>query len=160
MIHGTTKHFVNIKRDCKSTTLADTIKTFWTLIVIQTQHILPVGVAHSIHPRSRSPVIQIALGLRSTPLPPSHWSVKTRHAPSQHCRDERVYGHTTTAMHELEYISPIEYTPYSPPLPPPTINSTFVRHLCVRASASQQYKMQLVLHATFRTLASLSRSAL
>ena len=25
-------------------------------------------------------------------------------------RDARVYGHTTTAMHEIEYISPIEYT--------------------------------------------------
>ena len=28
------------------------------------------------------------------------WSVKTRHAPSRHCRDARVYGHMTTAMHE------------------------------------------------------------
>ena len=45
----------------------------------------------------------------------SDWSVKTRHAPSRHCRDARVYGHTTTAMHEIEYISPIEYTP--PPAP-------------------------------------------
>ena len=44
----------------------------------------------------------------------SAWSVKTRHAPSGHCRDARVYGHTTTAMHEIEYISPIECTP-SPP---------------------------------------------
>ena len=29
----------------------------------------------------------------------------------------RVYGRTTTAMHEVEYISPIEYT--SPPSPSP-----------------------------------------
>ena len=43
----------------------------------------------------------------------SAWLVKTRHAPSRHCRDARVYGHTTTAMHEIEYISPIEYTPPS-----------------------------------------------
>ena len=41
----------------------------------------------------------------------SVWSVKTRHAPSRHCRDARVYGHTTTAMHDIEYLSPIEYTP-------------------------------------------------
>ena len=33
----------------------------------------------------------------------SAWSVKTRRAPSRHCRhcrDARVYGHTTTAMHD------------------------------------------------------------
>ena len=31
----------------------------------------------------------------------SAWSVKTRHAPSQHCRmrGSIAYGHTTTAMH-------------------------------------------------------------
>ena len=33
----------------------------------------------------------------------SAWSVKTRRAPSRHCRDARVYGHTTTAMHDNEY---------------------------------------------------------
>ena len=27
------------------------------------------------------------------------WSAKTRRALSRHCRDGRVYGHTTTAMH-------------------------------------------------------------
>ena len=32
------------------------------------------------------------------------------------CRDARVCGHPTTAMHEIEYMPPIEYTP--PPLPP------------------------------------------
>ena len=41
----------------------------------------------------------------------SAWSVKTLHAPSRRCRDARVYGQTTTAMHEIEYISPVEYTP-------------------------------------------------
>ena len=30
-------------------------------------------------------------------LATSAWSVKTRRAPSRHCRDARVYGHTTTA---------------------------------------------------------------
>ena len=44
----------------------------------------------------------------------SAWSVKTRRAPSRPCRDARVDGHTTTAVHEIEYISSIEYTP---PLP-------------------------------------------
>ena len=39
------------------------------------------------------------------------WSVKTRRTPSRHCRGARVYGHTTTVMHDTEYISPIEYTP-------------------------------------------------
>ena len=27
--------------------------------------------------------------------------VKTRRAPSRHCRYARVYGHTTTAMHDI-----------------------------------------------------------
>ena len=30
---------------------------------------------------------------------------------SRHCRAARVYDHTTTAMHEIECISPIDYTP-------------------------------------------------
>ena len=33
----------------------------------------------------------------------SAWSGKTRRAPSRHCRDARVYGRTTTAMHAIEY---------------------------------------------------------
>ena len=33
----------------------------------------------------------------------SAWSVKTRRAPSRHCRDANVYGHMTTAM-------PVSYT--------------------------------------------------
>ena len=39
----------------------------------------------------------------------SAWSVKTRRAPSRHCRDARVYGHTTTAMHDMRV--------HPPPLP-------------------------------------------
>ena len=31
------------------------------------------------------------------------WSLKTRHAPSQHCRDTRVGVHTTAAMHDLDH---------------------------------------------------------
>ena len=37
----------------------------------------------------------------------SAWSVKTRRAPSRHCRDARVYRHTTTAMHDNEYTPPL-----------------------------------------------------
>ena len=40
----------------------------------------------------------------------SNWSVKTRRTPSRDCRDARVYGNTTTAMHSL-----------STPLPPPPV---------------------------------------
>ena len=31
------------------------------------------------------------------------WWVKTRRAPSRHCRNARVYGHATSAMHQNEY---------------------------------------------------------
>ena len=41
-------------------------------------------------------------------------SVKTRRAPSQHCRDAWVHGHTTTAMHDNEY---------PPHLPPTTVRA-------------------------------------
>ena len=34
------------------------------------------------------------------------WSLKTRRAPSRHCRGARVCGHTTTAMHDSEYTRP------------------------------------------------------
>ena len=33
-------------------------------------------------------------------------SVKTRRAPSRHCRDARVDGHTTTDVHDIEYNPP------------------------------------------------------
>ncbi|CAM9875799.1 unnamed protein product, partial [Laminaria digitata] len=33
----------------------------------------------------------------------SAWSVITRRAPSRHCRDSRVSGHTTAAMHDHDY---------------------------------------------------------
>ena len=35
------------------------------------------------------------------------WSVKSRSAPSRHCRDVRVYGHTTTAMHDMSTPPPL-----------------------------------------------------
>ena len=39
----------------------------------------------------------------------SAWSVETRRGLSRHYRGARVYGHMTTAMHD------IGYTPYPPP---------------------------------------------
>ena len=49
-------------------------------------------------------------GVSRLVLAMSAWSVKTRRAPSRHCRDARVYSHTTTAVHDNEYTPP-------PPLP-------------------------------------------
>ena len=37
----------------------------------------------------------------------SAWSVKTRRAPSRHCRESRVYGHATTVILSIGH----EYTP-------------------------------------------------
>ena len=34
----------------------------------------------------------------------SSWSVKSRRAPSRHCKDAKVYGHA--AMHTIEYTPP------------------------------------------------------
>ena len=39
------------------------------------------------------------------------WLVKTRHAPSRHCRDAGVYGHTTTAMQEYRVHPPLRTQP-------------------------------------------------
>ena len=43
---------------------------------------------------------------RRNPNFPPPGSVKTRRAPSRHCRNARVYGHTTTAMYDNEYTLP------------------------------------------------------
>ena len=42
------------------------------------------------------------------PLPPSNVCLvgETCRAPSRHRRGERIYSHTTTAMHDNEYASP------------------------------------------------------
>ena len=62
------------------------------------------------------------------------WSVKTRHAPSRHCRDTRVYGQTTTAMHDNEYTSP------SPPFQPNgVIGKTRPRKALLRASTCPKF---------------------
>ena len=56
-------------------------------------------------------------GASRSMLAMSAWSVKTRRAPSRHCRDARVYDHTTSAVHD------IEYTPSTPPPPSGTLIS-------------------------------------
>ena len=37
----------------------------------------------------------------------SAWSVETRRAPSRHCKDARVYGHTATVMHDMSIAPPL-----------------------------------------------------
>ena len=41
----------------------------------------------------------------------SAWSVKTRRAPPRPCGDARVYGHTTTAMHDMSTPRPLRLEP-------------------------------------------------
>ena len=41
----------------------------------------------------------------------SAWSVKTRRTPPRHCRDAKIYGHTTTAVNGTT----------TPPPPPPLV---------------------------------------
>ena len=48
----------------------------------------------------------------------SAWSVKTRRAPSRHCRDARVYGHTSAAMHHMSTPSSAPSLHYGARLPP------------------------------------------
>ena len=55
-------------------------------LALQATHRIPHGASRSV-------------------LAVSAWSVKTRRAPSRHCRDARVYGRTTTAMQDIEYTS-------------------------------------------------------
>ena len=78
----------------------------------------------------------------------SAWSVKTRRAPSRHCRVVRVYGRMTTAMHDLR-------TP-----PPGVWRSTFLHTglgvgSCVHCQKTTWYvlwvHMSFHLHVTRRT---------
>ena len=50
-----------------------------------------------------SPPLPCRLVEHLTALAMFAWSVKSRRAPSRHCRDAKVYGHTTKAMHDNEY---------------------------------------------------------
>ena len=52
-----------------------------------------------------SPFMRLAqhhTALRAWGKKMSAWSVETRCAPSWHCREARVYGHTTSSMHDIE----------------------------------------------------------
>ena len=51
---------------------------------------------------------------------------------SRPCRDTRVYGHTATAMHEIDSISPIEYTPPAALSPTRTRECRYRVELCAR----------------------------
>ena len=66
-----------------------------------------IGMRKSIVIRLR-PCARHAYTPLSSPMKPpvqavSAWSVKTRFSPSRHCTDARVHGHTTMAMHDIEY---------------------------------------------------------
>ena len=81
----------------------------------------------------------------------SAWLVTVRRAPSRHSRDARVYGHTTTAMHELSTpphtsaclgcIS--SYLAEGPPgvLPAQRYKSVFLRH------SRKTHELQLLISA-------------
>ena len=65
----------------------------------------------------------------------SAWSVKTRHATSRPCTDARVYGHTTTAMHNMS-------------TPPPALTSPLVRG----GGASRRHKSKASTRCTSVTI--------
>ena len=99
--------------------------------------LLPLEVAtpenHSIHRRChpyarKSAVLRVLSRMQlifHATRPTSHgasrsvqamsWSVKTRRAPSRHCRDARVSDPATTVMHDTEYTPPPTHPgPYIP----------------------------------------------
>ena len=55
------------------------------------------------------------------------WSLETRRAPSPHCRDARVYCHTTTAVHNVS-------TPQSPLSPAAAAAAAATPFLALRAA--------------------------
>ncbi|CAN0169454.1 unnamed protein product, partial [Laminaria digitata] len=77
----------------------------------------------------------------------SAWSVKTARAPSRHCRDARIYGHTTTAVHD-EIITPspcIDYFHFS------RANSeTFLRENVPHSDCRNKHCLTLCLPARLR----------
>ena len=78
--------------------------------IIQSQYQLAIPCPYPTHPRTTHSIFYLWPTPMASPFPLS---------------PPIVYCHTTTAMHEIEYISPIEYpTPLLPSplsvLPPPT----------------------------------------
>ena len=75
----------------------------------------------------------------------SAWSVKIRRAPPRHCRDARIYGHTTTAIHDESTRHPIPcnivaYPPHSatyvitPPRPLSPLRTRLPKWPCFSSS--------------------------
>ena len=62
---------------------------------------------HAIHRRPHGTCRRIKIKKNM-----SAWSVKTRRAPSRHCRDARVYGQTTTAKQRHDYTAPCTRSKY------------------------------------------------
>ena len=77
---------------------------------------------HQLHVNLQAVLSRMQLTLhatRPTPNDPSRmaqdmsgWSVKTRRAPPRHCRDARVYGHTTTVMYDMSTPTPPRPAPH------------------------------------------------
>ena len=93
----------------------------YPLLSLEMPHLKTNQLIRRCHPYARKSASQAVLSrmqltLHATRRTPhgasrlvqamSAWSVKTRRAPSRHCRDARVYGHTTTAMHDNECTLP------------------------------------------------------
>ena len=64
----------------------------------------------ALTPHGASRMVQLAM---------SAWWVRIRRAPSRRCRDGRLYGHTTMAMHDMS-------TP--PPSFIPNLTDAFAQH--------------------------------
>ena len=82
------------KHECNSLKLSSTCKSASSEVL-----------GRIAHPSFDSPnhLRRFALGASNMPVR----MVKTRRALSRHCRNTRVYGHTTTAKHDVEYTLPL-----------------------------------------------------
>ena len=79
----------------------DLLSVFWAKYINRNYTLTPLACLNSrmqlnVHAIRRAPHSASCL-VQAMPA----WSLKTRRAPSRHCRDARVYGHTTTAMNEM-----------------------------------------------------------
>ena len=82
------------------------------------------------------------------------WSVKTRRTPSRHCRGARVYGHTTTVVHDIEYTPPPRLP--NPHSPYPSSNAQALRSIY----PSRQFVFMFPLLAVFSVISFLLLSRL
>ena len=70
-------------------------------------------------------------GASSLVLAMSAWSVKTRRAPSRRFGDARVYGHTTTAMHDNEHTPRLVRIKIAPEIRSRWVIVLYLRVLCL-----------------------------